>query len=91
LDVYDHDHRSSRQRVAYDHINGDEDDTVVIGGRLSKQKASIPVCIKHISRSIDSIIDIHKRPSSSIQHFRDGRPVLAGFILSDQPVAEDRW
>lgn len=25
------------------------------------------------------------------QTFRDGTPVLKGFILSDQPVAEDRW
>ena len=28
---------------------------------------------------------------SITQTFRDGRPVLKGFILSDQPVAEDRW
>jgi hypothetical protein len=23
--------------------------------------------------------------------FHDGKPVLAGFLLSDKPVAEDRW
>ncbi|KAF9473416.1 DUF1604-domain-containing protein [Pholiota conissans] len=73
LDVYDHDHRSSRERVAYDHINGDDDDTVVIGGRSSKRNVPAP------------------RSSSSVQHFRDGHPVLTGFILSDHPVAEDKW
>ncbi|KAI0343331.1 hypothetical protein BDW22DRAFT_1407187 [Trametopsis cervina] len=37
------------------------------------------------------------RPSQSMrapgitQTFRDGTPVLKGFVLSDQPVAEDRW
>jgi G patch domain-containing protein 1 len=35
--------------------------------------------------------DIVKRSSSIVQHFRDGRPVVAGFVLSDEPVAEDRW
>jgi G patch domain-containing protein 1 len=25
------------------------------------------------------------------QTFRDGRPVLEGFVLSDQPVAEEQW
>lgn len=34
-----------------------------------------------------------KRPaaSTSSQYLRDGKPVLAGFSLSDKPVAEDRW
>ncbi|KAF8972792.1 hypothetical protein BDZ97DRAFT_2004154 [Flammula alnicola] len=72
LDVYDHTQQHSRSRVAYDHINGDEDDTVVIGGRADKRKPSAP-------------------RSSSVQNFRDGRLVLAGFVLSDVPVAEDRW
>ncbi|KAF7345375.1 G-patch domain [Mycena venus] len=30
-------------------------------------------------------------PASSTQTFHDGKPVLAGFVLSDKPVAEDRW
>ncbi|KAJ6580975.1 hypothetical protein B0H19DRAFT_1113098 [Mycena capillaripes] len=30
-------------------------------------------------------------PGSSTQTFHDGKPVLAGFVLSDKPVAEDRW
>lgn len=44
LDVYDHDQRNSRQRLAYDHINGDDDDTVVIGGRAERSKPSVSVC-----------------------------------------------
>ncbi|KAJ7483173.1 hypothetical protein FB451DRAFT_1438693 [Mycena latifolia] len=31
------------------------------------------------------------RPASSTQTFHDGQPLLAGFVLSTQPVAEDRW
>lgn len=30
-------------------------------------------------------------PAGIAQTFRDGKPVLKGFALSDQPVAEDRW
>ncbi|RDB18586.1 G patch domain-containing protein 1 [Hypsizygus marmoreus] len=30
------------------------------------------------------------RPASSTSYFRDGQPVLVGFVLSDKPVAEDR-
>ncbi|KAF5316646.1 hypothetical protein D9619_006245 [Psilocybe cf. subviscida] len=37
LDVYDHQPNSSRSRHAYDHINGDDDDTVVIGGKADKK------------------------------------------------------
>ncbi|KAJ7065371.1 hypothetical protein C8F01DRAFT_1125396 [Mycena amicta] len=31
------------------------------------------------------------QPAASTQNFQDGRPVLVGFVLSDKPVAEDRW
>lgn len=34
---------------------------------------------------------IIKRPAPPTQNFRDGMPVLAGFVLSDKSVAEDRW
>ncbi|KAJ7027942.1 hypothetical protein C8F04DRAFT_1115872 [Mycena alexandri] len=30
-------------------------------------------------------------PASSTHTFHDGKPVLAGFVLSEKPVAEDRW
>ena len=45
LDVYDSVQQHSRRRLAYDHLSGEGDDTIVIGGRSDKQKASIPVCI----------------------------------------------
>lgn len=32
-----------------------------------------------------------RKPPAAVQTFNDGRPVLAGFVLSDKPVAEDRW
>ncbi|KAJ7132341.1 hypothetical protein C8R44DRAFT_773822 [Mycena epipterygia] len=31
------------------------------------------------------------RPASSTDTFHDGKPVLAGFVLSSKPVAEDGW
>ena len=44
MDVYDHDQRNSRQRLAYDHINGDDDDVVVVGGRAERSKPTVSVC-----------------------------------------------
>ncbi|KAF7371047.1 G-patch domain [Mycena sanguinolenta] len=41
---------------------------------------------KAVSRSRSSTM-----PATSTQTFHDGKPVLAGFVLSDKPVAEDRW
>ncbi|CDO68796.1 hypothetical protein BN946_scf184805.g5 [Trametes cinnabarina] len=32
-----------------------------------------------------------RAPSGITQTFRDGTPVLRGFVLSNKPVAEDRW
>ncbi|KAF9466188.1 hypothetical protein BDZ94DRAFT_1252313 [Collybia nuda] len=32
-----------------------------------------------------------QRPASFTSIFRDGRPVLAGFIITNKPVSEDRW
>ncbi len=44
LDVYDNGQRqSSRRRVAYDNIEGDENDTVVIGGNTKKPSLPLPV------------------------------------------------
>ncbi|KAF8806855.1 DUF1604-domain-containing protein [Phlegmacium glaucopus] len=34
---------------------------------------------------------VQERSVSSVQYFRDGRPVTTGFVLSLEPVAEDRW
>ncbi|KDR80804.1 hypothetical protein GALMADRAFT_135911 [Galerina marginata CBS 339.88] len=73
LDVYDTHSQRSKRHVAYDQIDGEADDSVVIGGRATKQKSSTGSF------------------SSSTQYLRDGRLVLAGFVLSNEPVAEDRW
>ena len=39
------------------------------------------------------VMAVKRVPPKSLttQTFRDGRPVLKGFVLSDKPVAEDRW
>ncbi|CAA7269265.1 unnamed protein product [Cyclocybe aegerita] len=71
LDVYDNT-QHARRRLAYDSLEGEDSDMVVIGGKSDRRTASMV-------------------PSTSSQYFRDGRPVLAGFVLSDEPVAEDRW
>lgn len=44
LDIYDNTH-SSRRRLAYDHADGEDDDTVVIGHRADKQKRAAQVSI----------------------------------------------
>ncbi|KAG5644860.1 hypothetical protein DXG03_007501 [Asterophora parasitica] len=77
LDVYDGSASAShRRRVAYDSLDRDEDDTVTIGGKSERGKRAPAV----------------KQPASaSAVFFRDGQSVLAGFILSDKPVSEDRW
>lgn len=91
LDVYDHQLQSSRSRHAYDHINGDDDDTVVIGRKADKKAPGSvgPHCTPELRYDPDGS---KRLPSSSqSQYFRDGRTVLAGFTLDDKPVAEDRW
>jgi G patch domain-containing protein 1 len=97
LDVYDsmlHPSSSSRQRVAYDHAQGaDDDETVFIGSRRAKADAGknkgADVRPKFFFITLISF-DPEKamKPSS---HFRDGRAVLQGFILSSHPVAQDEW
>ena len=37
LDVYDHGHQRSRRHLAYDHHDGDDDDTVIIGRKGDKK------------------------------------------------------
>ena len=40
---------------------------------------------------MNRVFDFLKRSASSLQYFRNGRPVTTGFVLSHEPVAEDRW
>ncbi|KAJ7881164.1 hypothetical protein B0H13DRAFT_2049820 [Mycena leptocephala] len=44
-----------------------------------------------IGGKLDSQSRSSAAPTTSTQMFHDGKPVLAGFLLSDKPVAEDRW
>jgi len=90
LDVYDGGLTSSRRREAYDTTERDDEDTVTIGGRSERGKK--PPVVSQVPRTILApVFHIPKRPASSVALFRDGQPVLAGFILSDKPVSEDRW
>lgn len=76
LDVYDMSTgRQGRSRMAFDIMEEDDGRDITMGP--SRQYAGT-------------------RPSkvtlaSVTQTFNDGRPVLKGFVLSDRPVAEDRW
>nr|GAT51423.1 G-patch domain [Mycena chlorophos] len=44
-----------------------------------------------IGSRTDRNVASRTRPAGSTHNFQDGRPVLAGFVLSDKPVSEDRW
>lgn len=72
LDVYDG-INATRNRHAYDHIDGEDGNTVTLGKKADKSKSN------------------DNRSSSSAQTFRDGRPVLPGFALLNEPVVEDKW
>ncbi|KAG5637846.1 hypothetical protein H0H81_002983 [Sphagnurus paluster] len=90
LDVYDGGHATNRRREAYDITERDEEDTIAIGGRSERGKR--PPVVSQVSVDFSQLgFHIPKRPASSVSTFRDGQPVLAGFVLSDQPVSEDRW
>ncbi|KAJ7230482.1 hypothetical protein GGX14DRAFT_547288 [Mycena pura] len=79
--------------------DADEDDfDVYDGGSVSKNRNRTAYDI--IDREEEEKVSIGtradrqnepKRPTYSTQVFQDGKPVLAGFVLSDKPVAEDRW
>ncbi|PSS31123.1 hypothetical protein PHLCEN_2v2347 [Hermanssonia centrifuga] len=76
LDIYDGTLRSKGvRRVAYD--AADDDDHKRMGSSLQP-------------RYTGSNSRAPSTPSTS-QIFRDGRPVLKGFALSNRPVVEDRW
>ena len=90
MDVYDHSHQQSRRRLAYDHHDGDDDDTVIIG-KKGANKNTIQEVYFSLHGFTSLIIDVFKRSASSLQYFRDGRPLTTGFVLSHEPVAEDRW
>jgi G patch domain-containing protein 1 len=90
LDVYEGGPSGNRRLQAYDITERDDDDTIQIGGRHAKGLKSNTVSIVFPIR-FRALFHVLKRPASSLTTFRDGKPVLAGFVLSDKPVAEDRW
>lgn len=87
LDVYEAAGATSgRNRMAYDIAHGDDEDRIHVGGSKPKVSSSS-------SFPVYGCTNDPQRPaaSTSSQYLRDGKPVLAGFSLSDKPVAEDRW
>ncbi|KAJ7105123.1 hypothetical protein C8R43DRAFT_1092179 [Mycena crocata] len=77
LDVYDGGFAQSRNRTAYDIIDREEEEKISIGGRAEGSRSK-PEPVK-------------QKSVSATGTFHDGKPVLAGFVLSSKPVAEDRW
>ncbi|KIJ65418.1 hypothetical protein HYDPIDRAFT_27428 [Hydnomerulius pinastri MD-312] len=82
LDVYDHSTSHGRSRHAFDASDMHDDEHVVIGNRRHGHEAS---------RTTAQARSSQKSQANSGGTFRDGRPPLAGFVLSDKPVAEDMW
>ncbi|KAI0954695.1 hypothetical protein AcW1_006501 [Taiwanofungus camphoratus] len=78
LDVYDGAvGRHGRSRMAYDDALGDDDHHIAVASSSTLRSAR-----RQQSRITSS---------TTMQTFSDGRPVLKGFVLSERPVAEDRW
>ncbi|KAJ7089863.1 hypothetical protein B0H15DRAFT_839551 [Mycena belliarum] len=80
--------------------DADEDDLDVYDGGLAQNRNRTAYDI--IDREEEEKISIggkvdrsrdksDTRPESSTHTFHDGKAVLAGFVLSARPVAEDRW
>lgn len=91
MDIYDSGISSSRNRTAYENLDID-DQHLTIGSRSAlKRAANNIVSVKAKGGSV-KILTINKRQAPVItQTFQDGRLVLAGFLLSEKPAAEDRW
>jgi len=95
VDVYDGHFDQGRTRLAYDASDREDNDKIMITGRSSIRTRNKPEMVS-VPRRLplfenNSDIYITKRAASSVQTFRDGTPVLSGFVLSDKPVAEDQW
>ncbi|KAG0694131.1 hypothetical protein DFH29DRAFT_961354 [Suillus ampliporus] len=76
LDVYDHSQKHGRNRHAYDANDAHDEERVVMSSRTQG------------ARSLGKAAQ-PQRPSTGQNTFRDGRPPLNGFVISDKPVAED--
>ncbi|GBE86697.1 G patch domain-containing protein [Sparassis crispa] len=76
LDVYEGGRgRHGRTRMAYDAAHVDDDSHIIMGSSSARSRGQ--------QSKVTTV--------ASVQTFSDGRTVLKGFVLSDRPVAEDRW
>jgi G patch domain-containing protein 1 len=92
LDVYDGDFRKSRTRTAYDASEREGDFRISKG--KAEPKSSMVSRLNPFLKILCLDSYVFKRPSSSSNAsstFHNGQRVLDGFVLSDKPVAEDRW
>ena len=85
--------QGERRRLAYD-AGDEEDDRIILGSKSNHTKNvrpldSPPLYVWHLS--LIYIFQSQTSNSPSIFTFHDGRPVLAGFVLSEKPVMEDKW
>ncbi|KIJ55479.1 hypothetical protein M422DRAFT_240099 [Sphaerobolus stellatus SS14] len=75
VDVYDVSGLKQHRHMAYDLREVDDDERILLGGK------PIPSTSKVQS----------KTTTTSSATFRDGRPIVAGFVLGEKPLIEDRW
>ncbi|KAG6902569.1 hypothetical protein C0995_014958 [Termitomyces sp. Mi166 len=79
--------------------DADEDDLDVYdGGTISNRRREAYDIIEHekddtitIGGKTDRQAKASVQSATSVAFFRDGQPVLPGFVLSEKPVSEDRW
>ncbi|KAG9081814.1 hypothetical protein FRC06_005378 [Ceratobasidium sp. 370] len=83
IDVYDPSAISSRTRMAYD-----ETDDADADGHSRRR----PLTLSNQSHTQSSTTSLAGgRFAGPSGKFNDGRPVLAGFVLSEAPVGQDEW
>ncbi|KAG6850675.1 hypothetical protein H0H93_010403 [Arthromyces matolae] len=76
VDVYEGAASSSnRRRVAYDIADHEQDDPIAVQRRKDKQ-------VKGSDKTASA---------SSVAYFRDGQPVIPGFVLAEKTVTDDVW
>ncbi|KAF9224178.1 DUF1604-domain-containing protein [Gyrodon lividus] len=81
LDIYDHTAKHGRSRHAFDANDMHDEEPVVVGRRHHGHEPS----------RVAAQAPLQSRQATGSGVFRDGKPPLAGFILSDKPVSEDVW
>ncbi|KDQ26505.1 hypothetical protein PLEOSDRAFT_1057061 [Pleurotus ostreatus PC15] len=85
LDIYESTISHSKRRTAYDALDRNDED------KTSVSQRGHDASVGSLSSGYTHFPNFFKRETTGFQTFEDGKPVLPGFILSDKPVAEDRW